>query len=239
MNLTLLFRRIERSLPVLKALLGVRFSHHLGLLLRYPRYYLKFRGYLDVEGWLGYQEAVCLYKTATALPRRRPILVEIGTWLGRSAVVLGKALQQRGDGVLYCVDPFNADGDRQSRRIYEAEVRGLGRPLREACWANIMRHGVQSHVQLIEGYGHQVAAQWSDPIDLLFIDGNHEYDSVRQDFDDWTRFLVPDSVLIMDDVYLDGGGHAGPAQVVRESVLGHAGWRDGKVVGTFYVARKQ
>jgi predicted O-methyltransferase YrrM len=36
-------------------------------------------------------------------------------------------------------------------------------------------------------------------IDLLFIDANHSYDSVKKDFDNYTKFLKSGSIIVMDD----------------------------------------
>lgn len=215
-----------------------RLAHH-AFRLRYPGYYEKLRAYLDIDGWLGYREAVYLYEAARSIDGQNPIVVEIGTWLGKSAIVLGKALQDRQNARVVCVDPFNADGDRASRRNYERIRRSLNLTLEEACAQNLRTNGVEGVVHLIKGYSHDVAPSWTQPIDLLFIDGNHEYTAVRRDFDDWTKFLVSGGLLVMDDVYPSGKYHQGPHRVVRESVAHHPDWYAGVQVGTLYSARKR
>ena len=206
---------------------------------KYPRHYEELRAYLDIDGWLGYKEAVYLYEAARSIEGQDPTVVEIGTWLGKSAIVLGKAVQDRKNAKVICIDPFNAEGDRGSRRVYERIRRSMNQTLEEACLQNIKENGVDGVVQLIKGYSHDVVLSWNQPIDLLFIDGNHDYAAVRRDFDDWTRFLVRGGLLVMDDVYPSGKVHPGPIRVVRESVANHLDWRAGLQVGLLYSARKR
>lgn len=213
---------------------------HLAFCAQYPRHYGTLRACFDIDGWLGYKEAVYLYEAARSIDRQDPTVVEIGTWLGRSAVVLGKALQDRQHARVICIDPFNADGDRGSRRVYERIQRSIPQTLEEACWHNIRKNGVDGVVHLIKGYSHDIVSSWTQPIDLLFIDGNHEYPAVRRDFDDWARFLVSGGLLVMDDASpASRKVHKGPNQVVRESVTGHPDWHAGVHVGTLYSARKR
>jgi predicted O-methyltransferase YrrM len=212
---------------------------HLVFRAKYPRYYGKLHAYLDIDGWLGYKEAVYLYEAAQSMEGQDPTVVEIGTWLGKSAIVLGKALQDRKNARVICIDPFNADGDRDSRRVYQRIRGSMNQTLEEACLQNIIANGVDRVVQLIKGYSYDVVLSWNQPIDFLFIDGNHEYAAVRRDFDDWRRFLVRGGLLVMDDVYPSGKYHEGPNRVVRESVANHPDWYAGLQVGTLYSARKR
>ena len=50
-----------------------------------------------------------------------------------------------------------------------------------------------------------------DPISLLHIDGNHDYEEVKQDFDLWEKYLANNSWIIFDDYKWAYGD--GPAQV--------------------------
>ena len=39
---------------------------------------------------------------------------------------------------------------------------------------------------------------------MLWIDGNHEYDFVSKDFELWSKYLMPNGVIIFHDFYLTG-----------------------------------
>jgi predicted O-methyltransferase YrrM len=73
------------------------------------------------------------------------------------------------------------------------------------------------------------AAQgWSDPIDFLFIDGDHAYDAVRRDFEDWSRHVTPDGVLLFHDALLGASWmdpSFGSARFVAELRERGDGWR--------------
>src|SRR5256884_4232168 len=53
----------------------------------------------------------------------------------------------------------------------------------------------------------------SDLIDLLFIDGDHEYEAVRRDFEDWSPHLREGGIIIFHDT---NGSWLGPTQLARE-----------------------
>lgn len=62
---------------------------------------------------------------------------------------------------------------------------------------------------------------WGYPIRLLFIDGDHAYESVRSDFLGWEKYVVPDGLVVFHDVdRWDGSPKVldGPTKVVYEDV---------------------
>jgi hypothetical protein len=50
---------------------------------------------------------------------------------------------------------------------------------------------------------------------MVFIDGAHDYESVKQDFDDWFHKVVDGGIVALHDTVT----FPGPRQVVRDSVL--------------------
>ena len=61
----------------------------------------------DVEGWLTENEAWALFQDAHHVGREEapPLLVDIGSYLGRSAITMGLALNARGAGRVVTIDP--------------------------------------------------------------------------------------------------------------------------------------
>jgi len=49
-------------------------------------------GYTDIKGWFTPNEAMALYDVAQDLPRESPIVCEIGSWQGKSSIVIAKGL---------------------------------------------------------------------------------------------------------------------------------------------------
>jgi len=95
-------------------------------------------------------------------------VVEIGSWHGRSSVILGSGLKNSGQGHLYCFDHWNL--------IEDAEC-----IMNEDIWKLWNKHitewQLQEVVTPIRSYSAKASEQWSENkmIDLLFIDGWHEY----------------------------------------------------------------
>lgn len=153
-------------------------------------------------------------------PERRTA-VEIGVYEGSSAVVLCRSLPRDAD--LHLVDPFTGNAllpgwrgvESATRRVLVREARAHGGP--RLHW----------HVELSE----QTAARWSQPLDLVFIDGDHSERGCRLDWDLWSGFVGPGGVVVFHDARAglpDGGGLPGPTAVVDalfRDPAPPAGWR--------------
>jgi predicted O-methyltransferase YrrM len=163
-----------------------------------------------IFSWLGLrpvfaQHSMAEHDELTRWGARRKNVVEIGVAEGASACALRESMSP--DGVLYLVDPFHL-----SRiRFINAE--------RRAAHAAIARLG-KSRVEWIENFSHRAAANWSQPIDLLFIDGDHRKEAVIQDWLAWSVFLTPDGVTLFHDARVFAGGWPtpayGPVQAVND-----------------------
>jgi hypothetical protein len=158
----------------------------------------------------------------------RRTAVEIGVYEGSSALVLARALPV--DAVLHLIDPFVdsrglAAGWRGSawatRRVIERAVRQRGGPT------------VRWHVERSE----QAGRVWADPVDLVFIDGDHALETCRLDWELFSRWVTPGGVVVFHDARQDKpggeglpgeGGVPGPTTVVDELFRGPDaidGWR--------------
>jgi hypothetical protein len=131
----------------------------------------------DVPGWLTREQAEVLH--AAAGPGAR--VVEIGTHLGRSAIVLAASGAQ-----VTAIDPFDPHW-RYGRGDTES-----------ACRANLAAAGVT--VDLRVARSRDVRASWTEPLDLLYIDGKHDYWSVRED-QRWTEHVRPGGTVLVHDAF--------------------------------------
>lgn len=77
---------------------------------------------------------------------------------------------------------------------------------------------------LIEGYSYQVVVSWQQPLDFLFLDGDHTFAAVQRDYVEWTPFIKPGGLLAMHDSRMGRPGganfHQGPSAVAAENVYG-------------------
>jgi hypothetical protein len=63
----------------------------------------------------------------------------------------------------------------------------------------------------IKGYFDDVAKTWDKKIDILHIDGDHSYESVKNDYETWSKFLNDDGVILFHDTCIEelNGNHYG------------------------------
>ena len=227
-------KRVLAPLRAVSALLraaDVPVRHRLGLL----RYFWQSS---RIQGWTRDAEAAAL---ALASYRLSPdaVVVEIGSYLGSSAVLLAGARTLRGSGTVHCIDPFDASGDEYSAAFYEEARREVGGALRAAFDRNVAAAGVSSHVVVHQGTAEEVLPQWSTPIDLLFLDGHQSYHVVRPTHDGWSRHLKTGGVLALHNSAPSDfpAGHDGHYRVVAELVRPPV-YTDVRLVGTTTFARK-
>jgi predicted O-methyltransferase YrrM len=163
------------------------------------------RRHLDgVPGWLSDEEAVALYEFAKACTGRG-VIVEIGSFKGRSTICLGLG-SQAGQGVpVYAIDPGHG-----WKRFAEFE-------------ANIRRAGIERLVTPVAAASADAFRDFPEAaIELLFIDGSHRYDLVDLDFHLWTQKLVDGGMLAMHDT---SAFFPGSCRVAEEQMYKGTGYR--------------
>jgi hypothetical protein len=226
----------EKFSLLLRSLAGDKWRQRAALLYHGLRY-ARIMDYINIDGWLAHGEAITLYETARSLPDAHPVVCEIGSWMGKSSVVIGRGLAGKKDPVLYCIDPFNADGDADSQDGYRERQSRLGRSLEEQFLENIRARGLEGIIRHTRGYSHDAITSFREPLDMLFIDGNHEYASVRQDFLDWSPLVKSGGWIAFHDVSFNNVD-TGPQRVIREHILDKPGWTQTTHVQSLFLAKK-
>jgi MMP 1-O-methyltransferase len=160
-----------------------------------------------VEGWLYLDEARALYAAVSSLPSDNVTIVEIGSWKGRSTVALALAVKDRGAGRVFAIDPHTGEEDRTGT----GPVKTL-----ETFKINLANAHVEAVVEPLVTTSHMARSQFAErSIDLLFIDGSHQYADVRRDIEDWPSALKDSAVIAFNDPIAPGVYRA-----LRELVLG-------------------
>jgi hypothetical protein len=205
------------------------------LLLRGLRY-APLLPFVSIDGWLTIDEAITLYELSRALPNEKPLAVEIGSWQGKSSVCLASGLAGKFRPRLCCIDPFDASGDSASVGVYGVRAEQAKGGLRATFEANLAEAGLLDVIEVHAGFSHDEARHFAEPIDLLFVDGDHAYAAVKQDFLDWAPKVRSGGYLVMHDVV--HREHEGPRRVVEELVRADPTWVDCRYVDSMFVARK-
>ena len=153
----------------------------------------------SIDGWMTDGQGRRLYTAAAACPASGRI-VEIGSFRGRSTIVLASAV---GDGVeVVAVDP-HAGNDRGPQ-----EIDGFGVEAatdRQVFEANLAAAGVADRVRHVARFSDAAHGDVGDPIDVLYIDGAHRYRPARADVRDWGARVAPGGVLLIHDSFSSVG----------------------------------
>jgi len=175
----------------------------------------------QVTGFMPADEGRALYDAAVAY-LGDGVGVEIGTYCGKSTVMLGAAAQQTG-GVLYTIDHHHGSEEHQPGWEYHDSsmvdaVTGLFDTL-PALRHTLDAAGLDEHVIAVVGKSVVVARGWRTPLRLLFIDGGHTEEAAQRDFDGWARWVDVGGALIIHDVFPnpDDGGQA-PFHIYRRAL---------------------
>jgi predicted O-methyltransferase YrrM len=144
------------------------------------------RKYFDVFTHLTVKERLLLYKLALSLPERA-ICVEIGSYLGASALFLASGIKER-LGHLYCVDTWKNDAMSEGPRDTFNEF-----------LSNINEFLDNNIITPMRGYSTEVAKTFDKEIDLLFIDGDHSYKAVKANIESYLPKLRDKGIVIFHD----------------------------------------
>jgi len=155
----------------------------------------------QIGGWLTRDESAALFRLARdKTPYRNPVVVELGSFKGKSSVMLAGGLCCKHAPRLYCVDVFGPSSDPSYDSWLKAAVECDPVPVAEQFRHNTRVCGVGGFVTAVKGYSWDVARTWTQPINMLFIDANHEYEAVVRDVESWSPFLVRGGVILFHDV---------------------------------------
>ncbi len=143
-----------------------------------------------IPGWLTRAQARRLWDEAVRLSRGAHV-VEIGSHQGRSTLVLAAALRHCG-GRLTAVDPF-VSGSRYG-----------GAAARAALETHLATAGLDGTVTIVPTRSGEARRTWRDPIDLLWIDGKHDYWTCSDDLR-WSEHLPHGGRVLVHDAFSSVG----------------------------------
>jgi predicted O-methyltransferase YrrM len=145
----------------------------------------------NVQSWLKEGEKALLFGIG-AFASGTGRLVEIGSWHGSSACFMAGGIARRGQGRLTCIDPHLAG----PTWLGLGPARGTYSRFREVTEAV----GVSGLIDARVGDSVAVAAAWpAEPIDAVFIDGDHSFTGALKDFECWAPKVRPGGLVLVDD----------------------------------------
>ena len=150
-----------------------------------------------IDGWLTRDEEATLFGLAAAVPRDRCI-VELGSWFGRSAILLGGGARRGHGAPVYSVDLFRASGC--AKELLEDRVGAAAQDYWDRFQQHMRGAGLAELVSAVRGDTAQTGSDWSGPpVGLVFIDADHTYDGVKRDWTHWLARLAPHAIVAFHD----------------------------------------
>ena len=148
-----------------------------------------------VEGWLSEDQARRLWNAALEVHAGGQI-VEIGSFRGRSTIVLSRAAAE-GVGIV-AIDPHGG-GDRGPQEITPDQVRGDED--NSVFRANLEGAGVNGRVRHVRRMSDEAHGGVDGSIDMLYVDGAHRYKPARDDIAAWGARVPLGGTLLVHDAY--------------------------------------
>lgn len=159
----------------------------------------------NVDGWLTDNEGKLLYRLAKE-NSKKGVIVEIGSWKGKSTIWLAKGSKAGDNAKVYAIDPHT--GSEEHKKILH------GKSTFEEFKNNIKNADVANVVVPILKTSEEAALNFNKQVGLVFIDGDHSYEAVLLDFITWFPKMVEGGIMVFDDTI----GWTGPIKVVEENI---------------------
>ncbi|GAA1608192.1 class I SAM-dependent methyltransferase [Actinoplanes couchii] len=175
---------------------------------------------VGADGFMPEDEGRALASAALAAPGG--VILEVGSYLGKSTLYLAAAARARG-GKVVTVDHHRGSEEHQAGWEYhdpglvDSSV-GLIDTL-PGFRRTIAAAGAEDVVVAVVARAEEFAAIWGSPLAFLFLDGSHTDESAQRDLASWAPHLTVGGILAIHDVFPDpaDGGQA-PYRIYRRAL---------------------
>lgn len=191
------------------------------------------------RGFMPPDEGLALYAHASRCAVGGPF-IEIGSYCGKSAIYIGAAAAES-NRILYTLDHHRGSEENQAGwewhdpSLVDRDT-GLIDTL-PVFRRTIHAAGLEGTVVAIVGDSPVIAANWTTPLALLFIDGGHGSEPAHSDYEGWTPKVRPGGTLLIHDVFPDPADGGRPPYEIFLRALDD-GFTEVEAVGSLRVLRR-
>lgn len=164
---------------------------------------------------------------------------EIGSWKGNFAArILEVARPTR----LFLIDPWEHRTEEEYQHAMYGGDRPGGQPGMEAIYQSVLER-FQGQIEaeqvvVLRMASMRAASEFEDgSLDFVYIDGDHTYESVKQDLDLYERIVKPGGVLTGDDYGDPGWWDNGVTKAVDEFAASGPG-RTPEIIGNQFLIKR-
>ena len=150
-------------------------------------------------------------------------IVEIGSYKGKSTAYLGMGSKEGKKIKVYAIDPHDARTIPKQEDTFSAFQR------------NIKKAGVANLIVPLVMTSKEAVEKIKEPIELIFIDGDHSYEGVKLDFDLYFPKVIDGGIIAFHDT---NNGHLGVQKLVEKLMLKSHNLKNFGVVGSIAYATK-
>jgi len=176
-------------------------------------------------GWLTPKEGRLLYALARHCTGRG-VIVEIGSWKGKSTIWLANGARDGAGGTVYAIDPHTAQSDNLATQSAVPTFAEFTQNIRAAGVSDLVVPLVMTSAEAARGFDRAV--------EMVFIDGAHDYESVALDLDLWFPKVVEGGIVAFHDTV----AWEGPRRLVAERLFRGSWARHARFVDSITVAEK-
>jgi MMP 1-O-methyltransferase len=195
------------------------------------------------RGFLPDDEGLALHRLAHERLPHGPVL-EVGSYCGKSAVYLGAAAHEVGGpgGIVFSVDHHRGSEENQAGWQHHdpslVDPRTGRMDTLPAFRATLEAAGLEGVVVGVVGDSATIAHHWRTPLSLLFVDGGHGTEPAHADYQGWARWVMPDGLLAIHDVFPDPADGGRPPYEIYLRALDGGSFTEVEVVGSLRVLRR-
>ena len=179
----------------------------------------------NVNGFLSDKEGELLYNLAKNY-KGDGVIVEIGSWQGKSTIWLGHGSMCGRNKKIYAIDPHIGSAEHQENR--------------KKVWTfdkfkkNIKNEKLDKLIIPIIKTSQEACKNFNRPVGIIFIDGAHDYKSAKLDFDIWFPKVIENGIMAFHDTTIWDG----PRRVVKNFIYKSRYFKDIHFVDTITFATK-
>ena len=191
-----------------------------------------------IDGFLTDKEGCCLYDLAKTQPKNS-VIVEIGSWLGKSTLWLLAGSSVGNKIKVYAIDPHV--GNEEHYQMYKAKEKDLVFFKNDKIWTydlfekNIRKAGLWNLTIPLVMKSEKASKFVIEPVSLIFIDGAHDYESVQKDYNSWAQKIVIGGIIAFHDARPN---FKGVWKVINENIENNENWMIIEKVDSLLYARK-
>lgn len=147
---------------------------------------------LLIDGWMSEKELSFLADIA----EKSKIFIEVGSWFGKSSKAIIQNLPD--DGKLYCIDTFSGsigeDHNHGSSKLLNGHYALF--QFMKNHWLDI-NNGKLIVIRMDSVTAAKFLLEQKIVADAIFLDGSHDFESVRNDIEAWLPIIKTDGTGIM------------------------------------------